>query len=95
MTDRGDETTIPAPKTDPGAAATDDHAADLPPEGGHQPTGGLDRGVATEHLSSPSQGAKTEPQGGAPGPGDEAAGGGPSGAEDDGGGSSGPMFEPG
>ena len=95
MTDRPDETTIPAPKSDPGSAATDDHVAGGPSGGGHQPTGGLDRGVATEHLSSPSQGAKTERQGGGPGPADEAAGGGPSGSDEGDAESSGPMFEPG
>jgi hypothetical protein len=89
---RPTETNIPADELDPGMRETDDHVAGDPTAAGHQPTADLDRGVATEHLSSPSQGARPdEPIGGAPGSGEQATGGGPSGG--DGEPDSGPMFE--
>lgn len=57
-----DEVEIPAPKTDPGARAVDDHVAGRPLGLGHQPTDGLDAGVDDEHVSSPSQGARPDPR---------------------------------
>lgn len=103
---RDGETPIEPPPAEPGARAVDDHVAGSAPGGGTQPTDDLDRGVATEHLSSPAQGARPEgadatggdepiggggePIGGGPGGGDEPIGGGPSGDEDAG---DGPAFE--
>jgi hypothetical protein len=63
------------------------------PRGGHQPAEGLDRGVGTQHLSSPSQGVRPEE----PSAGyeqtadDEAVGGGAGGDEES---TSSPAFEP-
>jgi len=57
----GHERSIPPPDVDPAARGVDDHFITPHPEGiGHQPTGGLDRGVDPEHLDSSSQGAKVE-----------------------------------
>jgi hypothetical protein len=51
---------IPAPKLDKGMRETDDHVMGHAPGGGAQPVDDLDRGVADEHVKSPSQGVRPE-----------------------------------
>jgi hypothetical protein len=70
--DTGTERSIPPRDIDPdgSSAGVDDHLVTPHPTGiGHQPTGGLDRGVDPENLRSESQGVKVED---APDPGREA-----------------------
>lgn len=54
------EQEIPTPKPDPGMRVTDDHVMGQAPGGDGQPVDGLDRGVADEHVKSPSQGVRPE-----------------------------------
>jgi hypothetical protein len=59
----GREQEIATTDIDPRGSAlgVDDHAVTPYPRGVlNQPTDGLDRGVDTEHLASPSQGVKVE-----------------------------------
>jgi hypothetical protein len=61
--DREGERTIPPRDMDRAGrrSAVDDHVVTPYPRGiGHQPTGGLDEGVVTEHLADSSQGVKVE-----------------------------------
>ena len=51
---------IPTPELDPGMRETDDHVMGQAPRGGAQPVDDLDRGVADEHVKSPSQGVRPE-----------------------------------
>jgi hypothetical protein len=54
------ERVVPPPEALRGSAATDDHVASPLPQGGHQPTGGLDPTTDDEHLTSRSQGLRPE-----------------------------------
>lgn len=84
MTERP-EREIPAPKPNRSMTDVDDHRVDGSGRGGPtQPIEGLDEGVATEHLGSPSQGVRPEPMSD-----DEAVGRGPDGGDA----GSGPMVE--
>ena len=54
------EREIPTPKLEEGMRETDDHVMGPAPRGGAQPVDELDRGVADEHVKSPSQGVRPE-----------------------------------
>ena len=54
------EREIAAPKVDEGMRETDDHVMGQAPRGSAQPVDELDRGVADEHVKSPSQGVRPE-----------------------------------
>jgi hypothetical protein len=56
------EREIPTPKLDPAMRETDDHTMGQAPRGDAQPIDGLDRGVADEHVKSPAQGVRPEPE---------------------------------